>query len=147
MTNLNINSNIVSKYNSSNYRKGERTMGVVSKYNRISPFSDIDTKNFNFVSLKDIDDVTKGKPYPIHGLFITKGGLYGDSPVAIGDHVLVNLPNYLAEDVQNMIADDDVVKAIRANKVAIKIEHYENKFSKQKDGTVKTFYTVEWIDL
>lgn len=122
-------------------------MGVVSKYNRVSPFSDIDTKNYDFVSLKDINDVTKGQPYVIYGLFVTKGGMFGDSPVAIGDHVLVNLPKYLADDVRNMIADDEVVDAIRANKVGIKVESYQNKFSKQKDGTVKTFYTVEWVDL
>lgn len=119
----------------------------MSKFNNSNAFMGIDTTNFNYVSLKDLDQEQSGKPYPIKGLFINGKGNYGDEAVAIGDHVLINLPHYVVDDVKKMLEDDVVIDAIKQGRVGIVAHKYHNKFSKQKDGSIKDFYSVEWIDL
>lgn len=122
-------------------------MGVVSKYNKVNPFSDINTEGFNYVDLTDVKQQVGDKPYTIQGLFINPKGKFGDEPVAIGDHVLVNLPAYLADDVRDMLQDDEVINAIRAGKVGFTIGEYTNDFSKHKDGSITKFNSIHWIDL
>lgn len=122
-------------------------MGVVSKYNKVNPFSYINTDGFNYVELQDIKDTVGDKPYKIEGLYINPKGKFGDEPVAIGDHILINLPRYLVEDVRDMLQDDEVINAIKAGKVGITVGEYTNDYSKSKDGSVRTFFNVQWIDL
>lgn len=122
-------------------------MGLMSKFNNANAFMDIDTSNYNYVSLKDVLDETKGKAYPIKGLFINAKGNFGAEAVAIGDHVLINLPRYVVDSVKEMLDNEIVIDAIKQGRVGIKVHTYRNKFSKQKDGSIQDFYSVEWIDL
>lgn len=122
-------------------------MGLMSKFNNANAFMDIDTTNFNYVSLKDLHGEIGNKPYTIKGLFINGKGKFGDEAVAIGDHILINLPHYVVDDVKEMMQDSVVIDAIKQGRVGIKVHKYTNSFSKQKDGTIKKFYSVEWIDL
>lgn len=122
-------------------------MGLMSKFNNANAFMDIDTTNFNYVSLKDLKKEMGNKPYTIKGLFVNGKGKFGDEAVAIGDHVLINLPHYVVDDVKEMLQDSVVIDAIKQGRVGIKVHEYTNSFSKQKDGTIKKFYSVEWVDL
>lgn len=122
-------------------------MGLMSKYNNSGAFVDVNTQGFNYVSLKDVYASEGDKPYPIKGLFINTKGKYGSEAVAIGDHILINLPNYCVDDVEDMLKDDVVIDAIKQGRVGIKSVPYTNNFSKQADGTIKTFYKVVWVDL
>lgn len=122
-------------------------MGLMSKFNNANAFIAIDTTSFNYVSLKDLQKEVGKKPYTIKGLFINGKGRFGDEAVAIGDHILINLPHYVVEDVKQMLQDSVVIDAIKQGRVGIKVHEYTNSFSKQKDGSIKKFYSVEWIDL
>ena len=122
-------------------------MGLMSKFNNANAFMDIDTSKYNYVSLKDLLDEQGEKPYPIQGLFINSKGKFGDEAVAIGDRILINLPHYVVDDVKEMLQDSVVIDAIKQGRVGIKTHAYTNAFSKQKDGTIKKFYNVEWVDL
>ena len=122
-------------------------MGLMSKFNNVNAFIDIDTSGFNYVSLKDLKDEIGKKPYTIKGLFVNGKGKFGDEAVAIGDHVLINLPHYVVDDVKQMLQDSVVIDAIKQGRVGIKVHEYTNSFSKLKDGTIKKFYSVEWVDL
>lgn len=122
-------------------------MGLMSKFNNVNAFIDIDTTDFSYVSLKDVLNEVGNKPYAIKGLFVNGKGKFGDEAVAIGDHVLINLPHYVVDDVKKMLDDSVVIDAIKQGRVGIKVHKYTNSFSKQKDGTIKKFYSVEWIDL
>lgn len=122
-------------------------MGLMSKFNNANAFMDIDTTDFNYVSLKDLQEEMGNKPYVINGLFVNGKGKFGDEAVAIGDHILINLPHYVVDDVKEMLQDSVVIDAIKQGRVGIKVHEYTNSFSKQKDGTIKKFHSVEWVDL
>lgn len=122
-------------------------MGLMSKFNNSGAFVDVNTQGFKYVSLKDVYTSEGDKPYPIKGLFINTKGKYGKEAIAIGDKVLINLPSYTVEDVEEILKDDVVIDAIKQGRVGIKSVPYTNNFSKQADGTIKTFYKVVWIDL
>lgn len=122
-------------------------MGLMSKFNNANAFMDIDTTNFNYVSLKDLQKEVGKKPYTIQGLFLNCKAKFGDEAVAIGDHILINLPHYVVDNVKQMLKDSVVIDAIKQGRVGIKVHEYTNSFSKQKDGSIKKFYSVEWVDL
>lgn len=122
-------------------------MGLMSKFNNANAFMSIDTTNYNYVSLKDLQKELGKKPYAIKGLFVNGKAKFGDEAVAIGDHILINLPHYVVDDVKEMLQDSVVIDAIKQGRVGIKVHEYTNSFSKQKDGSIKKFYSVEWIDL
>lgn len=122
-------------------------MGLMSKFNLGNAFNDIDTTGFNYVSLEDLYKEQKDKPYQIQGVFINSKGKYGEEAVAIGDHILINLPHYTVEAVHQMLEDENVVDAIKKGRVGIATHPYKNAFSKQSDGSEKTFYSCEWVDL
>lgn len=122
-------------------------MGLMSKFNNSGAFVDVNTQDFKYASMKDVYTSEGDKPYPIKGLFLNTKGKYGTEAVAIGDKILINLPSYCVEDVEEMLKDDVVIDAIKQGRVGIKSVPYTNSFSKQADGTIKTFYKVVWIDL
>lgn len=122
-------------------------MGLMSKFNNSGAFVDVNTQGFKYVPLAVVYTAEGDKPYPIKGLFINTKGKFGKEAVAIGDKVLINLPSYTVEDVEAMLKDDVVIDAIKQGRVGIKSLPYTNNFSKQADGTIKTFYKVVWVDL
>lgn len=122
-------------------------MGLMSKFNNVNAFMSIDTTNYNYVSLKDLQKEFGKKAYTIKGLFVNGKAKFGDEAVAIGDHILINLPHYVVDDVKEMLQDSVVIDAIKQGRVGIKVHEYTNSFSKQKDGSIKKFYSVEWVDL
>lgn len=125
-------------------------MGIVSKFNHSNPFSNIVTDGFNYVDLTDIESHSQGKPYVIHGMYVQNKGKFGPEPVAINkdDKVLINLPHFLVDDVKEMLADQEVIDAIKANKVGIQVTHFTNAYSKRDaNGNLIPFCSVEWIDL
>lgn len=64
--------------------------------------------------------------YLVKALFINRKSQYGDAPVIVTDHELVNAPKHMLETVEQMIADDETVEAINNNEVAFRIYEYSN---------------------
>lgn len=95
----------------------------------------IDTTGFQFVKLTDIYNSKKDGGgdvvHPINGMYVHKSKL-GDSPVIIDakNKRLVNLPQFTGDTVREILANNDAVDAIKANKVGYTIYEYESHAKK-----------------
>ena len=104
-----------------------------NKYNKVS--FGIDTTDFPYVKLIDIFNSEKDGGgdvvHPINGLYVHKSPL-GDSPVIIDaeNKRLVNLPQFTGDTIREILADDEAVDAIKANKVGYTIYEYESRAKK-----------------
>lgn len=124
-------------------------MGLMSKFNLQSPFSDIETKGLKYKSLKELfDHYGVDHTYKVRGLFVNPKGKFGAEPVGILEDCLVNLPRHTLEAVQEMLDTDEIIQAIKDDKVGFSIYKYENSYSLDKStGELKDFYGVKWLDL
>lgn len=116
-------------------------MGLMDKYNKGGVIFEIDVKDFKFKTLEELykaGDTVKW----IDGLYINKKSSFGDHPVAIivKDEMLVDLPAHLLEDVKDILQNQEVIEAIKAGKIGIQIEEYEQKKYK------KTCYGIKWVE-
>lgn len=105
-------------------------MSILNKYNKGSQFDFQTPEHFEFKKLSELyvpnakaDENLK----PLNALFINTKSKFGNSPVAVTDNELVNLPGHLLESVEQMISDDEVVQMINEGKAAIEIYQYESK--------------------
>lgn len=112
-----------------------------STFNRTS--FGIDTTDFTFVKLGDIynskEDGGGDVVHPINGMYVHKSQL-GDSPVIIDEENkrLVNLPQFTADTVREILANSDAVDAIKDNKVGYTIYEYESH--------AKKCYAITFVD-
>ena len=116
-------------------------MGLMDKYNKGDVVFDIDIKNFKFKTLEELYNAGDTVKW-IDGIYINKRSNFGDHPVAIiiKDEMLVDLPAHLTEDVKAILQDNEVIEGIKAGKVGIQIEQYEQKKYK------KTCYGIKWVE-
>ena len=76
----------------------------------------------------------------VRGLYINRGGRFGDSPAMICDGFNVNLPSHMLREVEDMIASDEDVADINAGKAGAFAYEYENR-----NGS--TSYGIAWVDM
>lgn len=114
-------------------------MSVFNKYNKGSNFDFQTPSDFEFVKLEDLYEVDGDNQHDLKALFINTKSKFGDSPVAVTDKALVNLPGHLLDTVREMINDDEVVNEINSDRAGIEIYEYESK----KWGTN---YSVNFIE-
>lgn len=118
-------------------------MSFASKYNKGSKFQ-IDTTGWE--EYRDLKSLYKDNGaeavYPIYGFYINKKSQYGDAPVIICDGYFVNCPKHLLDTVMDILADDNAIADINAEKVGFKIRTYEAKNYKNKKC-----YGVEFVDM
>ena len=93
-------------------------MSFASKHNKGAIDWGIDTKNFEYFKLEDLYNMDQGidDPIELKGLFITSGekSEYGKSIVGILADKLVNLPQHMLDEVQEILQSDDDVSDIYA---------------------------------
>lgn len=112
-----------------------------STFNRTS--FDIDTTDFPYVKLSDIynnkEEGGEDVVHSINGLYIHKSQL-GDSPVIIDAEKkrLVNLPQFTGDTIREILANEQAVEAIKANKVGYTIYEY--------DSHAKKCYGITFVD-
>ena len=116
-------------------------MSFASKHNKGGINWGIETKDFEFFSLKDLFEMAGEGPHKILGLFINSknNSEYGPSAVAILEDKLINLPSHCIPEIQDILADPDDVDAIKASKVGFTIHTYESH--------KKTCYGINWADI
>lgn len=107
----------------------------------------IDTEKFEYFSLQDLYEMNgPDQEYVLKGVFINKNKPekqlkeYGASPVAILEDKLVNLPNHLVPEVEEMLASEEDIEDIKAGKAVFKIRTY---FSHGKDCFSPDWQEVE----
>lgn len=112
----------------------------ITKHNKksLSSVWNIDTKDFEFFKPQEIElDVV----HRLYGLFISKGGKYGDSASAILSDKFVNISNSYLGEVKDVLDDDEAVEEIKQGKAGIKFTKFHNK-KYNKDG-----YAIEFVKL
>lgn len=96
-----------------------------------------------FKSLKELYNGENGENiYTVYGMYINKKGKYGDTPVAISEDFLINLPSHLCKTVTVMLHDTELIDAINAGKFGLEVYEYT-----PKDFKNKICYSVRWVDL
>lgn len=114
-------------------------MGLMNKFNKGGIDWGIETKDLPYRELKEYN---VGDTIVIKGLFINRKGNFDDHPVAIIDGALLDLPSHLHDAATEILADSEVVEAIKDGKVGVKVRSYDaDKFGK------KDLRSVEWIDI
>lgn len=106
---------------------------------------DIDTSEFEYMSLEDLATATANSEEPpvfvVRGIYINNKSLYDPAPVIALDDCYVNLPPHLLPACQEMIRDRQAVDAINEGRCGFRIETYYQKRFK------KDCYSVEWVDV
>ena len=115
-------------------------MAKFSKFNKMKKF-DVDTSNFEYVSLAELYNSDKDKVYTIKGIYINTKSKFGAAPVFAIDGFLVNAPSHLLETCQEMLRDDEAIDLINQGKAGFKVYIYHNdKFNLDCFG-------VEFVDI
>lgn len=113
----------------------------ILKFNKKSPFLEVNTEGFEYKKLEDLIVKNGAKhSYKVRALYVNDSK-FGKSPLATIDDCFVNLPNHLVEDVEQIISDDEIVEQINLGKVGFKIYEYTSKKYN------KVAYGIEWIEL
>lgn len=114
-------------------------MSLLSKYNKSSKFDFKTPKDSEFFKLKDLlERDGEGAEYPLKAMYINTKGYYGDHPVLVTEHELVDCPNWLTSTVKEMLNDDDLINYINDDNVKFTIGKFENSKG--------TGYNVRWVD-
>lgn len=116
-------------------------MSFASKHNKGAIDWGIDSNEFPFVKR---DEAFKENAEAVHtllGIYINTKGNFNDHPVAICDGYKVDLPDYMTEEVREILKSEEDVETIKAGKVGFKLEEYVDKKYK------KTCYGVKWVDI
>ena len=117
-------------------------MSFAARHQKGSIF-DCNTEGFEYKKLSELYEAEPDFEHQLQGLYINRKSQYGDAPVAITTEFFVNLPEYMLEEVQEILRSADDIADIKAGKVGFKIETYEKQIGKQ----TKTCYGIRWIDI
>lgn len=117
-------------------------MSFAARHQKGSIF-DCNTEGFEYKKLSELYDAEPDMEHQLQGLYINRKSQYGDAPVAITTEFFVNLPEYMLDEVQEILRSADDIADIKAGKVGFKVETYEKAIGKQ----TKTCYGIRWIDI
>lgn len=97
----------------------------------------INTEGYPYHRLKEL---VVGETYVVRGVFVTSSEQYGKSPVAITDGALINLPQHLVPEVEEIRRDEEMIAEIKSGKVGMRVYAYDSK--QRKDCR-----SIEWVDI
>lgn len=115
-------------------------MAKFAKYNRTRKF-DIDTTDFEYISLAELYGQDQDKVHVIRGIYINTKSKYGAAPVFAIDGYFVNVPAHLLDTCQEMLQDDETIDLINAGKAGFTIYIYHN------DKFKIDCFGVEFVDI
>ncbi|MGL4997978.1 MAG: hypothetical protein ACRC5T_03170 [Cetobacterium sp.] len=110
-------------------------MSITSKYNKVV-FNYVIPPTHEFITMSELYTINPSETYRLNGLYINKKGKFGDSPIAISDNFILNLPKHLLDTINAMLNDSEMIGFINDGMVGFSIYSY-------KPG----FYSVKWCDL
>lgn len=109
------------------------------KYNTEKLFN-IDTSEFEYVSLADLYTGDETTVFPVRGIYINTKGNYDDAPVIATDEEYVNLPAHLTTVCKEILSDREAIRAINEWRVGFTIYKYTQK----RYG--RECYSIRWAD-
>lgn len=116
-------------------------MGFAAKHNKGSIDWNVNTEGFEFVTRENAYKDEPEKIWKLRGLYINTKGNFGDHPVAITDTCFIDFPDYMTDDVKEILKDQEDIDQILSGAVGFKIEQFVDKKFK------KTCYGVKWVDV
>lgn len=106
----------------------------------------IQTEDFEYFKLADLFEMNGAdQTYTLRGVFVNKNKTekqlkeYGASPVGILDDKLINLPNHMLEEVEEILKSKEDIDDILAGNAVFKIREYESHN--------KTCYGIDWQEV
>lgn len=106
----------------------------------------VDTSGFEYFKLKDLYDMNgSDEMYTLKGVFVNRNKSekqlkeFGASPVGILEDKLVNLPNHMLNEVEDILKDEEDITAIMNGEAVFKIREYESHG--------KTCYGIDWQEV
>ena len=114
------------------------------KYNHSAPkFTYELPEGAPFESLKGLyNGENNDNKYVVLGLYINKKSKFGDAPVAVSEGMLINLPSFMVDTVNEMLEDSELIDAINRRKLGLEVYEYS-----PKDFPNKKCYSCRWIDM
>lgn len=101
----------------------------------------INTEGFPFTTREELYKIDPEAVFTLKGLYINTKGKFGDHPVAITDHMFVDFPDYLTDEVREILKSEEDILDIKAGKVGFKIQEFTDK------NFGRTCYGVSWVDI
>lgn len=96
---------------------------------------DIDTTDFQFITLAQLYHDEPDKVYTLAGVYINTKSKYGENPIFATNEFLVNCPVHMLETAKNIINDPLAIDDINAGRVGFKVYAYHNaKFNRDCFG-------------
>ena len=124
-------------------------MGIANKYNKSANRFDYQIPEGSepvFVKTSELFETIpqNEKGIVIRSMYINNKGKYGAHGVIIASDpaILIDCPNHMTDTIKDMMADDEVVKAVNAGKLAVKAYKYETK-----NAASGFAYGLEFLDL
>ena len=102
---------------------------------------DLKTDSFQFWKREECYKEAPEKVYKLRGLYINKKGKFGDHPVAILDDRFMDFPDYMNDEVKEILSSSEDIADIIEGKVGFTIEPYTDK------NFGRECYGIRWQDL
>ena len=106
----------------------------------------IDTKDFEYFKLSDLYEINGADAtYTLKGVFVNRKKPekqlkeFGASPVGILEDKLINLPNHMLGEIEDILKDEEDIESIMNGEAVFKIRQYESH--------AKTCYGIDWQEV
>ena len=106
----------------------------------------VDTKDFEYFKLQDLFEMNGADAtYTLKGVFVNRNKPeqqlkdYGASPVGILEDRLVNLPNHMLQEIEDILKDEEDIESIMNGEAVFKIREYTSHN--------KTCYGIDWQEV
>ena len=116
-------------------------MSFASKHNKGAIDWGVDSNDFPFVKREDAFKENQEAVHKVFGLYINTKGNFKDHPVAICDGYKLDLPDYMTEEVRDILKTPEDIEDIKAGKVGFTLQAFVDKKYK------KLCYGVNWVDI
>lgn len=106
----------------------------------------VNTENFEYFKLQDLFEMNGAdEKYVLKGVFVNRNKPekqlkeFGASPVGILEDKLINLPNHMLSEVEEILKDEEDIESIMNGEAVFKIRQYESH--------AKTCYGIDWQEV
>lgn len=116
-------------------------MSFASRHNKGAIDWGVDSNEFPFVDRKDLLKEKAEAVHTVLGLYINTKGNFNDHPVAICDGYKVDFPDFMTDEIREILKNQEEIEEIKAGKVGFTLYGYiDNKYKKNCVG-------VKWVDI
>jgi len=116
-------------------------MSFANRHNKGGIDWEIDTKDFPFATREACYKKDPEAVYTLRGIYINTKGKFGDHPVAITDTMFIDFPDYMTDEVKEILKTAEDIEDIKAGKVGFVIQEFTDK------NFGKLCYGISWKDL